>query len=139
MAINFHRCVVIPLWAVAFFAVALSAPPRVMPSLIALLGIVVIGSTMPAIVGWLRTSRPWVHVLPAVVHEPPPGRLMMTASTSSRTLHEVIDANTPDTGDAADLVRMDDDGGRQMDPAGRTDGRLTDTIRGSPEHSQVRT
>jgi hypothetical protein len=112
LAINFHRSVVIPLWAVAFFAVVLSAPPRVMPSLIALLGIVVIGSTMPAIVRWLRTSRPWVHVLPAVVYEPSPARIMMTAGTPARTLHEIIDANTPDTGDTADLVRMDDDGGR---------------------------
>jgi hypothetical protein len=118
MAFIFHRGVAIPLWAVAFVAVALSAPPRMMPSLIALLGIVVIGSTMPAIVQRLRTSRPWVDVLPAVVHDPPPARIMMTAGTLTRTLDEVIDASTPDTDDTADLVRMDDDGGRQMTPAG---------------------
>ena len=139
MAFIFHRDVAIPLWAVAFVAVALSAPPRMMPSLIALVAVVVIGSMMPAIVRSLRTSRPWVDVLPAVVRDPPPARIMMTAGTRTPTLDEVIDANTPDTDHTADLVRMDDDGGRQMTPAGRTDGGLTDTIRGFPEHSQART
>jgi hypothetical protein len=121
MAIIFHRGVAIPLWAVAFFAVALSAPARVMPSLIALLGIAVIGSTMRPIVRWLRRSRSRVELLPAVDHDPPPARIIMTAGTRTRTVDEAIDAYTPDPDDRADLGRMDDDGGRQMTPQRNTD------------------
>lgn len=84
-----------------------------MPSLIALLGIAVVACTMPAIVRWLRPSRPLVEVLPAVHQDPAPAGIIMTVGTRTRTLDEAIDARTLKADDAADLVRMDDDGGWQ--------------------------
>jgi hypothetical protein len=113
MLIGFHRGLAIPLWAVAFGFVALSAPPRLTPTLIALLGIAAIGATMPAIVRRLRTSHPQVEVLPAVDQDSAPAGIMIAAGMRTRTLGEVIGARTAKTDDAADLVRMDDDGGWQ--------------------------
>lgn len=113
MLIGFQRGLVIPLWAVAFGVVALSAPPRATPTLIALLGIVAIGAAMPAIVRRLRASRPLVEVLPAVDDDPVPAGITLSAGTRTRTLDEVIEARTRKADEAADLVRLDDDGGWQ--------------------------
>lgn len=115
MAIVFQRGLAIPLWAVVFCAVALSTPPRMMPSLIAFLGIAVAACTIPAIVRWFRPSRrPLIEVLPAVDQDPAPAGIIMTAGTRTRTIEEAIGARTLRADDAADLVRMDDDGGWQM-------------------------
>ena len=88
MAIVFHRGLAIPLWVVVFCAVALAAPPRVMPSVVALLALAVIASTMTAMIRWRSMSRPLVHAFPA-------------AGPRSTRQEEA---------DAIDLVRMDDDG-----------------------------
>jgi hypothetical protein len=71
MAIVFRRRVPILLWAIAFFTVALSAPPPLvlMPPatlfVLALVGVVLIVVTMPGAMSWLRTSRSVVRVLPS--------------------------------------------------------------------------
>jgi hypothetical protein len=58
-----RRELAIPLWGVAFCAVAFSEPQRVIPLLMALLGVGVITSTIPAIVRRFRASRRAVEVL----------------------------------------------------------------------------
>lgn len=63
MAFVFHRRLTIPLWATAFFAVGLTAPPPATLSLIAVLGIGLIALTMPGLVPWLRASPSVVRVL----------------------------------------------------------------------------
>ena len=88
MAIVFHRELAIPLWMVAVCAVALTAPPRVMPSVVALLTLAVIASMMTSMVQWRSTCRPLAHGLPATGP----------------------DSRTQEAADAIDLVRMDDDG-----------------------------
>ena len=92
MAFVFDRSLVIPLWVLAFCAVVISAPMRLMPSLLMLVGIAIMASTMQAIVRWWRVSRSVVELLPAreQVSRPP---------------------RTQESDDAMDLVRMDDDGG----------------------------
>lgn len=104
----------IPLWPVALCAVALSAPQRVMPLVITLLGVSVLASAMPAIVRAFRPSRRRVEVLPALDDALPPAASIITESTRSGALDTAIDDRTK-TDDTADLVRMDDDGARHMD------------------------
>ncbi len=117
MAFMFHRGLGIPLWAVAAVAVGLSTRPGVMPSAIALLGIAAVGCTMPAFARWLRTRRPLVEVLPAVDQDPaPPAGILITGGTRTRTLSDAIDRRAQKANDAADLVRMDDDGGLAAGP-----------------------
>jgi hypothetical protein len=117
MAFIFHRGLMIPLWAVAVCAVALSTTLRMTPFVIGLLGVVVLACTVPAIVRWLRPSRPVVALLPAVDQDPVrPRGIIMTGGTRTRTLEEAIDARIQKADDAADLVRMDDDGGSRHLP-----------------------
>jgi hypothetical protein len=107
MALVFHRRLAIPLWVIAFFAVALTAPPPatlfLMPPatlfLIAVLGIAVIIFTMPG-------------VLPPRQRARASAAITMAAGTHARTLDEPNGSRRAD--DALDLVRMDDDGGWQM-------------------------
>jgi hypothetical protein len=115
MAIVFHRELAIPLWAVAVTAVAIS-PPRVMHSLTGFLAIIAIAFTIPACVRWLRPARPLVRVLPPVDQDPAPTGIRLTAGTRTRTLDEAIGARAL-ASDAADLIRMDDDGGWQSAPS----------------------
>ena len=67
-----------------------------------------------AIVRWLRPSPPLVEVLPAVDQDPAPAGITMTAGIHIQTIEEAINARSLRADDAADLVRMDDDGGWQM-------------------------
>jgi hypothetical protein len=123
MAFIIHRGLVIPLWAVAVCAVALTTMPGVMPSVIALLGIAVVGRTMPAIARWLRPSRRSVELLPAIDQQPPrPTGIIMTGGTRTRTRHEAVEGRVQKAADAADLVRMDDDGGPSDSTAPCGDG-----------------
>lgn len=69
MALIFHRRLAIPLWTIAFFTVALAAPPPatlLLPPItllvIALGGIPVILFAMPRAFPWLRTSRSLARV-----------------------------------------------------------------------------
>jgi hypothetical protein len=56
MALVFHRGLALPLWAMVFFAVALTASPPVTPFLIAVLGIAVILFAVGGLVPQLRSS-----------------------------------------------------------------------------------
>jgi hypothetical protein len=73
MAFLFHRRLAVPLWAIAFFAIALIPPPPtatlfLLPSTILFaitgVGIAAIVSLMPRPIPWLRTCRAVVRVLP---------------------------------------------------------------------------
>jgi hypothetical protein len=105
MALVFQRKLAIPLWAVAFFAVALTAPPTATPfimpptTVFAILaaGIAAILFLMHGPLPWLRTSRALVRVLPSGNRDQASTAMTMAAAD-----------------DALDLHRMDDDGGWQM-------------------------
>jgi uncharacterized iron-regulated membrane protein len=119
MAFVFHRRLALPLWAIVFFTVALTAPPPAMlfpmpPTtlfVIAAFGIAGIIIMMPGLVPWLRTSRSVVRVPPSRHQDQASAAVSMTAGTCVRTLDE---PNRSERDDALDLVRMDDDGGWQM-------------------------
>jgi uncharacterized iron-regulated membrane protein len=120
MALVFHRRLAIPLWAIAFFTVVLTAPPlgtlfRMPPTtlfVIAVVGIAVILFTIPGAVPWLRTSRSVVRVLPSRRHrDKTSAAFTMAAGTCVRMLDE---PNRSTADDALELLRMDDDGGWQM-------------------------
>ena len=73
MGLLFHRRLAIPLWAIALFAMAFTAPPPaallLMPPttlfVIAAVGIAAIVVLMPGAIPWRRKSRSLVRVLPA--------------------------------------------------------------------------
>ena len=119
MGLVFHRRLAIPLWAIAFLAVALTAPPPatllVMPPttlfVIAFLGIAAIIFTMPGVVPWLRTARSVVRAVPSRHRHKTSVAMTMAAGACVRPLDE---PNESTADDALDLVRMDDDGGWQM-------------------------
>ena len=119
MAFVFQRRLAVPLWAIAFFTVALAAPPTatlfLMPPItvfaIATVGIAAIVFLMPGSSPWLRTSRAPVRVLPSRHRDQPNAAIRVTAGTRVRTLDE---PNRTAANDALDLSRMDDDGGWQM-------------------------
>jgi hypothetical protein len=111
MALVVHRRLAIPLWAMAFFAVALAASPPATPLVMAVLGVAVITLTIAGLVPWLRTSRSVVHVVSHRQHDKSSAAIAIDRGTCVRTLDE---ANMNTAEDALDLVRMDDDGGWQM-------------------------
>lgn len=119
MLINAYRVLAIPLWTIGLAALALSAPSDMRLSLIALLWLSLLVSTMPTMVQWLRPSRPLVEVLPSLRQNPERARSLLSAGARVRTLREVVDAKEAD--EAADLSRMDDDGGR---PSSRSRARF---------------
>ena len=118
MAFVFHRRLAIPLWAVAFFTVALTAPPPAtlfpMPPtalfVIAAVGIAAIVYSMRGAIPWLRTSRSLVPVLPSRHRDMTNAAIAMAAGADVRRLDEP-NRNTAD--DALGFARMDDDGGWQ--------------------------
>ena len=73
MAFVFQRRLAVPLWAIAFFAVALTAPPPkalfLMPPttlfVIATVGLAAIVFSMARAMPWLRTSRALARVRPS--------------------------------------------------------------------------
>jgi hypothetical protein len=119
MPLVFERRLAISLWAVAFFTVALTAPPTttlfLMPPTtvfaIVALGIAATVFLMPRPIPWLRTSRALVRVPPSGHRERASAAITMAAGTRVRKLDE---PNPSTASDALDLVRMDDDGGWQM-------------------------
>ena len=126
MASVFDRRLAIPLWAIAFVAVALTAPPTatlfLMPATtvfaIAAVGITAIVFLMPGSILWLRTSRARVRVAPSRHRDHASAAITMAAWTGVPTLAE---ASRSRADDALDLARMDDDGSRQDGaPAGLT-------------------
>ena len=118
MAFVFHRRLAIPLWALAVFTIAVTAPPAVTPFLmppttvlaVAAIGIAAIVLLMPGAIAWSRTSRSVVRAVPSGYRERAHARIVM-AGVSVRKLDE---PNATEADDALDLVRMDDDGGWQM-------------------------
>jgi hypothetical protein len=119
MALMFQRRLAIPLWVVAFVAVAVTAPPTatvfLMPPItifaIAAVGIAAIVFLMPGSIPWLRTSRAPVRVFPSRHRDHANAAITMTAGTGVRGRDE---PNRGAANDALDLHRMDDDGGWQM-------------------------
>jgi hypothetical protein len=119
MALVFQRKLAIPLWAVAFFAVALTAPPTATPFImppttvfaILAVGIAAILFLMHGPLPWLRTSRALVRVLPSRDRDQASTAITMAAGTGMRRLDE---PNRSTADDPLDLHRMDDDGGWQM-------------------------
>ena len=112
MMLMFHRRLAIPLWTMAFIAVALTALAPAALSLVVVLGIALIAFTISGLVRWLRAS-------PSVVQsfQMEAGirgvRHVVVAGACVRTLGEPH-RRTEEDEDALDLVRMDDDGGWQM-------------------------
>jgi hypothetical protein len=119
MARVFQRRLSLPLWVVAFVAVALTAPPTatlflVPPTTVfamAAIGIAAIVFLMPGSIPCLRTSRAPVRVLPSRHRDQANAAIRVTAGTRVRTLDET---HRSAANDALDLSRMDDDGGWQM-------------------------
>ena len=119
MAFVFHRKLAIPLGAITFVTVALTAPPPktlfLMPPttlfVIAAVGVAAIVFAMAGAIPWLRTSRVPVRVLPSGHRDQASAGIVITAGTCVRTLDE---PNRSAADDALDLFRMDDDGGWQM-------------------------
>ena len=122
MALMFHRRLAIPLWAIAFFTVALTEPPTatllLMPPTtvfaIAAVGIVAIVFSMSGAMPWLRTSRALARVRPSGHRDHASAAITVAAGTGVRTIEE---PNWGGADDALDLVRMDDDGGCQVTTA----------------------
>jgi uncharacterized protein (DUF58 family) len=116
MALMFHRRLAIPLWGLAFCAIALAAPaPATLllmaPSTrfaLAVVGITVMLFTIARAIPGLRTSRSVARVYSK---EKTRAAVTVAAGTRVWTLHEP-DRRTAE--DALELVRMDDDGGWQM-------------------------
>ena len=118
MALVFARRLAIPLWAIAFFTVVLTAPPpatlvlmsHATLSVIAVVGTVLIVFTVPSAIPWLRRSRSLVPVRPSRHRDRTNAALEMAAGAGVRTLDE---PNRRTADDALDSARMDDDGGWQ--------------------------
>ena len=106
MAFVFQRQLAIPLWAMAFFAVALTASPPSTPLLIAALGIVIVLTTAGSI-PWLRASRSVAHVGSQRWRTRRSAAIPMNRRACVRTF-DGTDMTSAE--DALDLVRMDDDG-----------------------------
>jgi hypothetical protein len=134
MAFVFQRGLAIPVWAVAFVAVALTAPLRPMPPVPVLLGIAVIALTMMAMIQWRRTSRVPVEVRPLRRSDRAHAGIIMTTMSARRPVR-TVDRATSAPDDALDLVCVDDGGGWQMSrdtavpsaliPGAREPGMLT--------------
>jgi hypothetical protein len=119
MAFVFRRRLAIPLWAIVFFMVALTAPqpatlvlmPPTTLFVIAAVGTAAILFSMLGAVPWLRDSRALVRVRPSGHRDRASAAIIVAAETGVRPLD---DSNRSERDDALDLVRMDDDGGWQM-------------------------
>ena len=119
MALMFHRRLALPLWAIAFFAVALAAPPpatllMIPPNTVfvmALAGIAVLVFAMRGAFPWLRPSRSLARVRPSIHRDEASAGSAKDGGICVRTPDE---PNGHTAADALDLVRMDDDGGWQM-------------------------
>jgi hypothetical protein len=85
-----------------------------MPSPVALLWLAVAVSALPEVLRWWRSSRSVGEVLWAVDTNAPPVGVLVTAGAPTRTRDDANPARALEADDAADLVRMDDDGGSQM-------------------------
>lgn len=118
MGIVVHRRLAIPLWAVAFFTIALTAPrpaaqvlmPPATLFVMAVVGIAVIIFAMRGTVP-LAASRSAVRAVPGRHRPEATVAITMATGICVRSLDE---RNQSAADDALELVRMDDDGGWQM-------------------------
>jgi hypothetical protein len=118
MRLVVHRRLAIPLWVIAVFTVAFTAPqattvfltPPTTLFVIAAVGITTILLLVPGVIPSLRTSPSLLRVPSSVRRDKSQG-IVIAAAARARTL-EPPNGNAAD--DALDLVRMDDDGGWQM-------------------------
>ena len=118
MAFVFHPRLAIPLWALAVFTTAVTAPPAVTPLLlppttalaVAAIGIAAIVFLMPGAIPWSLTSRSVVRAVPSGYRDPAHARSVMAGAS----VRQFDDPNATEADDALALVRMDDDGGWQM-------------------------
>jgi hypothetical protein len=116
MASVFPRRLAVPLWVIAFFTVAVTAPPTatlfLMPPTTvfatAAIGIAGMVFLMPGRVPWLRMSRTPVRVVPSGT-----ARTSAAITIAAGTGVGMLDGPNRSTADALDLLRMDDDGGWQ--------------------------
>ena len=113
-----HRRVAIPLSAIAFFTVALTAPAAVplllMPPttvFVAAVGITTLVLLTAGAIPFLRASRSLVRVSSSRQREQPSPRITIAGGTCVRVLEQ---PNRSAADEALDLVRIDDDGGWQM-------------------------
>ena len=121
MAFVFQRRLAVPLWAIAFFAVALAAPPPKalfpMPPttlfVIATVGLAAIVFSMARAMPWLRTSLALARVRPSGHRDHASAAITGAGGICVRTI-EALEPDRSKADDALDLVRMDDDGGWQM-------------------------
>ena len=119
MGLVVHRRLAIPLSAIAFFTLALTAPTAatllLMPATtlfaIAAVGIAAIVLLMPGAMQSWRASRSLVRVLPSGHRDQAGPGIEMTAVICVRTLEE---PNQSVADDALDLVRLEDDGGWEI-------------------------
>jgi hypothetical protein len=111
MAFVFQRRLATPLWAMAFFAVALTAAPSATLFLVMALGIAVMAFTMLGLVRWLRSSP---SVAQALSYRNGQKRGAAITAAPGARVRTPDDATMSTAEDALDLVRMDDDGGWQM-------------------------
>jgi hypothetical protein len=109
MAFMLSRRLAIPAWAIAVGLVALSSASSVMLSIAALLSVAVVGLALPAIGRWLRRSPGLIEGVPVGGQCAAPPAALVTAQAWTRTMEHPADARA--LADAADLGRMDDDGG----------------------------
>jgi hypothetical protein len=118
MGLLVHRRLVIPLSAIALFAIALTAPagtlllmPATTVFVVAALGITAMTFWTSRAIPSLRPSRSLARVPPSGHRDQASEGIVVAGGICARTL-EGSNRNAAD--DALDLVRMDDDGGWQM-------------------------
>jgi hypothetical protein len=114
MTMVFARGLFVPLCGAAVFAMALSTPQRLMPFLAGLLGIGLLTAAVVAIARAWRASHPQRNVRRTTYSQAPV--IAVAVGAYVRTLDQALDPGTPDTDDALDLVRMDDDGWQMTRP-----------------------
>jgi hypothetical protein len=114
-----HRRLAIPLSAIAFFTVVLTAPapatlwlmPAASVFIVAALGITAIVCLTPDAIPLLRASGSLVRIRPSGHRGQARPRIIMAGGICMRTLEQ---PNRSAADDVLDLVRMDDEGGWQM-------------------------
>jgi hypothetical protein len=111
MAFMLSRRLAVPAWAIAVGLVALSSASPVMLSIAALLSVAVLGLALPAILRWLRRSPGLIEGVPVGGQCAAPPAALLTARAWTRTMEDPAAPRARALADAADLGRMDDDGG----------------------------
>jgi hypothetical protein len=139
MVLMFQRELAIPLWAIALCTAALAWPTRLLPSFAALLGMVLITSTMMLMIRWFGAQPLTKAAALSTRRRPRAARVMMNvvAGTHVRPFDPRPDVLSERGNDALDLVRMDDDGGWRMvaEPSESHSTRRART--GNPEDSRT--